>query len=736
MSDPDATIQSAIQNLCRRTVAHLGNEALTVYPGENGLENLTIQQAYIPLLVDYTLEDEKAKGLRTFAEERRAVHRPMYFSALERLADDRRMFLLAGRGAGKTTFARHVSLHLAGETVGSKEFNASRMCNRMPRSDQGDLVQESWPEAAVLPLYLPVSGDEDFNELICRHWPEHCRILESADWRRLDMSLLLVVDGIDRLRHAGNDFLGRVVDFLEQYTIARALVTGATEVCETWPLPGGFVKRRLLPLSAAGRRHAIKEYLPYHGAAPAPEPLREDAGPLGHPGFFHCAAWLDENTSISSCHQLGDEWLAKAISAVDLDAAAGDELAEEGFRLYAEDAEAGDSEVLAVQALEKAGLTAIFGMRFFLAFMAARHLEKKSPGEIVGLLFRDPAKWTGPVRILGQRLIERDGQCDSLIEAVSECGGTARAESALLAASLLTQGSEGDAAGPWRRRIRDDLLRIATEGTLPAAWRHAAGRHLARLGDPRDLEALLPVSSGPFVMGTKLHANAEPPHRLQLNGFRIGKYPVTNGSYVRFVEATGRRWISEDGRHPERANAPAVNLTWEDARAYCEWLTGAWTRQGRIDRLEIVRLPTEPEWEKAARGHQPGAKDSCVYPWQGHWQADRTNAEEEGLNDTCAVGLYPKGVSPYGCHDMCGQVWEWTSSLWGEDMTSPAFAYPYREDGREDVGAGPKVRRVLRGGCFSSGRAKACCAYRGSLEPNGFWRGNGFRIVVARREHR
>ena len=81
---------------------------------------------------------------------------------------------------------------------------------------------------------------------------------------------------------------------------------------------------------------------------------------------------------------------------------------------------------------------------------------------------------------------------------------------------------------------------------------------------------------------------------------------------------------------------------------------------------------------------------------------------------------------------MAGQVWEWTTTVWGENMATPAFAYPYADDGREAPDAGPSTRRVLRGGCFSSTRVKACCTYRGSLEPDGAWRGNGFRIVVVK----
>lgn len=233
-------------------------------------------------------------------------------------------------------------------------------------------------------------------------------------------------------------------------------------------------------------------------------------------------------------------------------------------------------------------------------------------------------------------------------------------------------------------------------------------------------------------MGSSTHPNSTPPHAVEVADFRIGLYPVTNARYRAFVEATGRPWASIDGLQADRANAPAVDLTWHDATAFCAWITGVWRAEGRIHRDEVARLPTEPEWERAARGDQPDAGDAIVYPWQGGWGPDFANSEATGFNDTCTVGLFPAGRSPYGCYDMAGQVWEWATTLWGDDMATPSFAYPYANDGREAETADPSVRRVLRGGCFSSGATKACCTYRGSLEPNGRWRGNGFRIVVSR----
>jgi len=261
------------------------------------------------------------------------------------------------------------------------------------------------------------------------------------------------------------------------------------------------------------------------------------------------------------------------------------------------------------------------------------------------------------------------------------------------------------------------------------ALRRRAGEAIAQLGDPRDLERLVTVDAGQYSMGSDLHPNSAPAHRVNLPAFRIAAFPVTCAAYQTFIDDTGRPWVSANGRASERANHPATDLTWHDAWAYCDWLTVRWRPEGRIAASDIVRLPTEREWEAAARG-----PTGTTYPWGDDWASDHANDEETGFNDTCTVGLFPEGASAAGCLDMAGQVWEWGTTLWGGDMTTPHFRYPWAMDGREALDAGPTVRRVLRGGCFSSGRAKANAVYRGSLEPSGFWRGNGFRIVVEKRE--
>ncbi|KAK1706778.1 serine/threonine protein kinase [Colletotrichum acutatum] len=255
---------------------------------------------------------------------------------------------------------------------------------------------------------------------------------------------------------------------------------------------------------------------------------------------------------------------------------------------------------------------------------------------------------------------------------------------------------------------------IVENGDLSAGEREKAGRLLSRYGDPRDLTGLVQVPAESFMMGSESHPNSQPLYEIPLKRFRIGLYPVVNRDYGAFMRDTGRDWTSLEGEDPERSNAPATDLTWHDARAYCRWLTERWREEERIGSSEYVRLPSEPEWERAARGDQDETgTEGLVFPWGTNWQEDAANGDETGFNTTCAVGLFPKGRSPYGCYDMAGHVWEWCSTLWSEDMATPAFQYPWQDDEREFLDAPDHIRRVLRGGCFSSPKLKANCTYRG-----------------------
>jgi formylglycine-generating enzyme required for sulfatase activity len=198
-----------------------------------------------------------------------------------------------------------------------------------------------------------------------------------------------------------------------------------------------------------------------------------------------------------------------------------------------------------------------------------------------------------------------------------------------------------------------------------------------------DGASLVLVPGGAFTMGSdEGDADERPAHEVVLAPFFIDVKPVTNAQYARFCEATGHAppappaW---DAEHASRAEHPVVNVSWNDAEAYARWA-------GR-------RLPTEAEWEKAARGTREDP-----FPW-GTAAPDGERCNFKGEQDqhatTSPAGAFPKGASPFGVLDMAGNVWEWTADHYAEKYyrTSPA------EDPRGPASGG---ERVLRGASFTS----------------------------------
>ncbi len=245
---------------------------------------------------------------------------------------------------------------------------------------------------------------------------------------------------------------------------------------------------------------------------------------------------------------------------------------------------------------------------------------------------------------------------------------------------------------------------------------------------PFEPETVL-IPAGPFVMGSVpgdgIPEHETPQHQVDVPAYQIGRYPVTNRQYAEFIKRERRASYRDLGwRSPQPAadqlDHPVVGVSWHDARAYCDWLHRETGRR--------YRLPTEAEWEKAARG----AEGRC-YPWGNDWQDG--HCHHRG-NKTMPVTAYPQGASVYGCCDMLGNVQEWTAMLWGSDPTKNAFAYPYdAHDGREDLEADqrlPRVFRVYRGSSYRDDPSKLRCSTRGysvSAPDNRLmWR--GFRLVL------
>jgi formylglycine-generating enzyme required for sulfatase activity len=240
---------------------------------------------------------------------------------------------------------------------------------------------------------------------------------------------------------------------------------------------------------------------------------------------------------------------------------------------------------------------------------------------------------------------------------------------------------------------------------------------------------LIHIPAGEFLMGSDpskdkyADKDEQPQHRLQLPEYYITKAPVTNAQYLAFVQATDHRapehW--EKGNSPKsKEEHPVVSVSWYDAMAYCRWLTKATGK--------AYRLPSEAEWEKAARG-----TDGPIYLWGDELPDENRCNFADNVKDTTRVGQYsPQGDSPYGCVDMAGNVWEWTLSLWGKERKVPDFRYPYDPvDGREDLKASDDILRVLRGGSFGDSGGDVRCACRGRSSPHGRHYGVGFRVIVA-----
>jgi formylglycine-generating enzyme required for sulfatase activity/energy-coupling factor transporter ATP-binding protein EcfA2 len=260
--------------------------------------------------------------------------------------------------------------------------------------------------------------------------------------------------------------------------------------------------------------------------------------------------------------------------------------------------------------------------------------------------------------------------------------------------------------------------------------RIAAVKALAQIGGnrywlpPWGEPEWVPVPAGEFWMGSDQGSSYEQPqHRVSLEAFRISRVPVTNAQFHLFTQDSGHQppagW--EEGRPPrDMESHPVTGMSWHDAMEYCRWLS-------RVTGMDIT-LPSEAQWEKAARGD----RDARPYPWGDAFDATRCNSSELGLNGTTPVGIFPSGVSPYECLDMAGDVWEWTRSLWGKDREKPEYCYPYDgEDGREKLDAPDKVHRVLRGGSFNDGSDVVRCSARNCYYPYLRHRILGFRVVAS-----
>ncbi len=263
------------------------------------------------------------------------------------------------------------------------------------------------------------------------------------------------------------------------------------------------------------------------------------------------------------------------------------------------------------------------------------------------------------------------------------------------------------------RRIDAGIPAAGNERTPIVSWSTGA----SRVPKAQYIPVALNIPAGPFWIGNapgdpEAGGDEKPQRELDLPGYQIGRFPVTNAEYACFVHAS--QYTPPDhwpnGWVPVGLeDHPVVNVSWEDVEVYCQWISQITGRQ--------YRLPTEEEWEKAARG---GLPETRRYPWGDEWRPGMCNTIELARGKTSPIHEFEQvNASPFGAVDMAGNVWEWTAGSYKCD--------PDRLDASPHYG---HLDRVVRGGSWQNSRQSARISCRGQCKPDERHPYLGFRVAL------
>ncbi|RKS73093.1 formylglycine-generating enzyme required for sulfatase activity [Actinomadura pelletieri DSM 43383] len=398
-----------------------------------------------------------------------------------------------------------------------------------------------------------------------------------------------------------------------------------------------------------------------------------------------------------------------------------------------------------------------FSFRIIQEFLAATHVADTGRfTELLGLAAEQTGPWAETLSLLAEMLSSDDDRSwvnkliDAAVTTVREKPDHADSAAWVLG-RLLRDEKSARMSAEYAGTVREMLTGVLVSPALNADQRDDVGRALSIVGDRRpgvgvragvpDLE-WVDVPGGRVRLGLEEEAFAEalrlggsreflapetPSYEISLDGFRISKHPVTAAQYAAFWAdeggASDERWWEAGGWPissgppvvpPAERNHPATEVSWYEAMAFARWLS---------DRLGLqVSLPTEAQWEYAARWGGPAAN---VPPGDALW----CNGHATGLGRPNAVGIF--GENGLGAADMIGNVWEWCTSAYTDD-SGRVFGYPYDpDDGRESLSLSDTCYRVVRGGSYTNVDFMLRPTVRGHDRPDFRARRQGFRLVCS-----
>ena len=281
------------------------------------------------------------------------------------------------------------------------------------------------------------------------------------------------------------------------------------------------------------------------------------------------------------------------------------------------------------------------------------------------------------------------------------------------------------------------------------------GDLIARLGDVRKGVGLddngLPdllwcdIPAGYFYIGSQSVSGGSsyhdviPKQKIKTKRYRISKYPITNIQFESFVHDggytdkwkhcwSGEGWFWKGSKTSQKyfddifslPNHPVVGVSWYEAIAFCSWLTERLRKLKILHLDELIILPSESQWEKAGRG-----SDSREFPWGDEELIGIANHSETGIGNTSAVGCFPNSVSPFGCEDFSGNVWEWCATKWQKSYGV------YKENNN----IGGSEMRIVKGGSWKVSKIVSSCFFRGGGYPHSSDADLGFRIVAIKSKY-